>query len=736
MPELKRSGSNATLPSPGPFLAIITNHLDPTYMGALEVALLKKTGSDLQETAETHIVNYLSPFAGNTAIRYEGSDSSNFNDVQKSYGFWAVPPDIGSTVMVIFLDGDPNQGYWFGCVLDRYQNYMTPGIASSQNVEITPDQERKYGTKNLPVGEFHKRSRSADSPNVNQYNKPIHPFADRLLANGLLLDTVRGVTSSSARREIPSMVFGMSTPGPLDPNGKKVALPNTPGVQTPVSRLGGSTFVMDDGDEKGENELVRIRTRTGHQILMHNSQDLIYIANSAGTAWIELTSNGKIDIYAQDSVSIHSEEDFNFRADRDINFEAGRNMNISAGGGIEINCIDRFYLICDSEGKIQIGGSTQWTTGADFKFKAGANANMIAGTDIKYQAGSNISLTAGTDFKSSAGGNISQTAGADWKVTGATTNIKSGHHIETAGTIDMNGPAAAVADPADAADAAVIPDKLEKYSLPNRDKANGWEDGKFYKASNIDSIMMRVPTHEPWDHHENINGEKFLPANTDVRTTAPVDGPSKPTGEGGAPPVNNAPIAKPLSKNAAANEQYLQSVLINGGVTDPIKLAAWMAQCKIESAGFRALREYASGSEYEGRKDLGNTQPGDGVRYKGRGFIQCTGRDNYAKMSKYFGVDVVAKPELVEELELAAKSVLWFFNVYKASRTASVNWDDCTAVTKIVNGGVNALAQRKTAYDAYKADFQANGITPKGTVGTGSGGVLTSGSGAPVKTGQ
>ena len=124
-----------------------------------------------------------------------------------------------------------------------------------------------------------------------------------------------------------------------------------------VSRLGGSSFVMDDGDDKflrkkkpsegspeyaaveqGEkgietiphNELIRIRTRTGHQILMHNSEDLIYIGNARGTTWIELSSDGKIDIYAEDSISVHTKQDINFNADRDVNIEAGRNVNIKA----------------------------------------------------------------------------------------------------------------------------------------------------------------------------------------------------------------------------------------------------------------------------------------------------------------------------------------------------------------------------------------------------------------------
>jgi hypothetical protein len=564
MPELKRTGPNATLPSSGPFLAVITNHLDPTYMGALEVALLKKTGSDLQETAETHIVNYLSPFAGNTAIRYEGSDSSNFNDVQKSYGWWAVPPDIGSTVMVIFLDGDPNQGYWMGCVLDRYQNYMMPGLAASQNVEITPDQERKYGTKNLPVGEFHKKSRSADSPNVNQYNKPIHPFADRLLANGLLLDTVRGITSSSARREIPSMVFGISTPGPLDPDGKKVPLPNTPGTQTPVSRLGGSTFVMDDGDANGESELVRIRTRTGHQILLHNSQDLIYIANSKGTAWIELTADGKIDMYANDSVSIRTEGDFNFRTERDFNIDAQRNINFYAGGDFHQDVKGGYYLNVTDKAAISIGQTYDLSVTDNITMSSANEIHLTASADGYIKTGSSLNMKVGTSSFLDAGSAINILAGTDLKLTaGGSSNINSSHHVETAGTIDMNGPTALVAEPADPADLADQVNALQLFWLPNRDKNLGWEDGKFYKAEDMVTILKRAPTFEPWEQHENIERDKFTKDATDLQTRNSVNnikqGKDAKTFKSSAVPYTEPPASKTspvISQESKTTTQY------------------------------------------------------------------------------------------------------------------------------------------------------------------------------------
>ena len=298
----------------------------------------------------------LNPFYGATDVQYTAADPNDYNNTQKSYGMWFVPPDVGNIVLVFFIDGDPKRGYWMGCVMDEGANFMLPGIAATEYaVEST-------NGKRLPVAEYNKSSIEYYPNDATKVKKPQHPLTDALTTQGLLLDDIRGITSSSARREVPSSVFGISTPGPVDrgPNAKRGPVGKT-GEEVPnafVSRLGGSTFVMDDGDDKflrkthaadgspqyasveqGEtdglkniphNELVRIRTRTGHQILMHNSEDLIYISNARGTTWVELTSNGKIDIYAQDSVSVHSEADINFTAKNNINFT-------SQAGSINLN---------------------------------------------------------------------------------------------------------------------------------------------------------------------------------------------------------------------------------------------------------------------------------------------------------------------------------------------------------------------------------------------------------------
>jgi len=488
-------------PGPGPYLAEVVNHLDSTYMGTIEVALLNRMATtDVSVKSMTFTVRYMSPFAGVTSSRFQGNNSGNFNDVQKSYGMWMVPPDVGTMVMVIFPEG-AGIGFWIGCVPDMYQNHMMPGIAASQDVAMSTAQEQKYGTRYLPVAEFNKKTNDGNNQNISKRLKPVHPFADRLLEQGLILDTIRGVTSSGARREIPSQVFGISTPGPVDtsdgaPKGKIGFDGNK---VFPVSRLGGSTFVMDDGDQAGQNELVRIRTRTGHQILLHNSSDLVYIANSKGTAWIELTSAGKIDVYAEDSVSIHTKGDFNLRADRDFNLEAGRNFNIAATKDFNLNIGQNSNIITDTV-KITVAGDYNLGVTGSIIMAANANISSSAGAENKISASGKLSL---------AGAAVTVGAQSKLSVSGASL-------VASAGRIDLNWPAA---DSPSTADSPVAPLGLSLFKNPQRVGGTAWSNGAFYKGDPIVSIMQRIPSHEPWDQHENINPAQFSLERTDSTIT-------------------------------------------------------------------------------------------------------------------------------------------------------------------------------------------------------------------------
>lgn len=127
-------------------------------------------------------------------------------------------------------------------------------------------------------------------------------------------------------------------------------------------------------------------------------------------------------------------------------------------------------------------------------------------------------------------------------------------------------------------------------------------------------------------------------------------------------------------------------------ISPGLRQAHFIAQCAHESDGMKTTTEYASGDAYEGRHDLGNTQPGDGRRFKGRGLIQVTGRANYRDMGARLGVDLMANPDSVASFPPAAITAGAYWGWRKINRLADK--DDLHAVTRAVNGGINGLASR------------------------------------------
>ena len=246
----RRSNPNkqSSIKDSGPYEARITSHLDGKYMGTLEVELLRSVdpGMDSLEANQRVQVEYLNPFYGVT--NYAGvTKNTDYATSQQSYGMWFIPPDIGNIVLVIFVEGNINKGYWIGCVQAENQNFMIPDGRPATTFTDTTTNLTDIGKK-LPVGEYNKELliNSLNLLDATKNLKPINTDFKNILKNqGLLTDEIRGLTTTSARRETPSSVFGVSTPGPLDKRG------NARGKGGRYhSRLGGSSIVMDDGDDK------------------------------------------------------------------------------------------------------------------------------------------------------------------------------------------------------------------------------------------------------------------------------------------------------------------------------------------------------------------------------------------------------------------------------------------------------------------------------------------------------
>ena len=141
----------------GPYIGIVKRNIDPLKMGRLGVlipALTLETDGNDRNIIECR---YLSPFSGNKGLQYV-TDGKKYEDSQFSYGFWAVPPDLETRVLVIFAEGKMENAFWIGCIQEPITNHMIPGIASSDNVtdETGKSAAVEYGSLNIPAGEVNR----------------------------------------------------------------------------------------------------------------------------------------------------------------------------------------------------------------------------------------------------------------------------------------------------------------------------------------------------------------------------------------------------------------------------------------------------------------------------------------------------------------------------------------------------------------------------------------------------
>lgn len=477
----------------GLYVGVVMDDQDEQSMGRLQVYIPQFSAGDaLTDPSEQHSWFRIQP-----AHSFFGSNSGDQSDVDAfdgntvSYGDWAQAR-TGDHVLVMFINGDPSRGVMLACLAKQYQNFMVPGvpggtIEGQTNVDL-PGKEINQNRKNQP-------------------RKSAGVIVDNMLRSGLATDELRGASSSGARRESPSRVTGRKTPG------------------DPDSDQAGHQFVMDD---LPENQLIRLRTSRGNQVLLCDTGQSIYISTALGNNWWELREDGHVDVYSSQSISHHAEKDINFVAGRDINFDVGRDVNCRVGGGVN-QMIGGDYNV-HVTGKHILGVAEYHLTATADTFLKATNINMTSTADTLVQA-ANVNLTATADAKIQSV-NYGVTASGDYSVQGATVSATAQGDLRLQGGPDvfMNGGAgpAPAAPTAPAEPTAVTdPNTTDLPGVPTGDQilqGNQGSDVTFVAGSDGD---MRVPQHEPWLLHDTIApGTKGLVvegnADPDIRVGSPL----------------------------------------------------------------------------------------------------------------------------------------------------------------------------------------------------------------------
>lgn len=155
-------------------------------------------------------------------------------------------------------------------------------------------------------------------------------------------------------------------------------------------------------------------------------------------------------------------------------------------------------------------------------------------------------------------------------------------------------------------------------------------------------------------------------------------------------------LIMPMSGNRDAWSHLLTVEMDRAEINTVIRAAAFIAQAAHECNELRSLVELTGGQIYDGRADLGNTRPGDGPRFKGRGIFQLTGRANYHAASLVVGIDLEANPEQAADPQVSVKTAVWYWQSRGLSALADVF--DFRGITRRINGGYNGLLERTDYY--------------------------------------
>jgi hypothetical protein len=477
----------------GPYIGTVVNNIDPTRSGRLQVYIeefgaTNKDGSP-NDTDKSlwRTVNYCPPYYGTTPLPDTGGDTQDYGQYPgnyNSYGMWFVPPDLGVRVLCFFVAGDPTQGYYVGCVPEQGINQMIPAIGAvpaAQRETQNSSQSTYFSNSPLtPVTEINKyNTQVVDNPQFYKQKKPVHSYvASILFQQGLIDDPVRGSIASSSQRESPSQCYGISTPGRYIYSGgytdKQIKQEVQNDTQTSdvtiIGRRGGHTFVMDDGDVSGKNNMVRIRTAQGHQITMSDDNNCFYFIHGNGQTWLEFGQEGTVDVFSTNSVNVRTQGTINLHSDGDI--------NINAGGKLSMRGMKGTFL--QSEMDINIAA------------KQGLNMYGQSKIGIKSDGSLGIKSASGT-----------------WD-SGSSMNL-------TSGKINLNGGSSRDVP---------TPPGLTEYEMPDVtfDNSTGWQ----VEQNKIKSIATRAPTHEPYPYHN-----QGVEANIKLSEGQPTQPPGAPSVQSG-----------------------------------------------------------------------------------------------------------------------------------------------------------------------------------------------------------
>lgn len=427
-------GANPTISNEAVTRGIVVDTNDPQQNGRLRIVCSKWGDTFDTPVEDIPWSSYVTPYGGQTSTGAKGPGLDETSG-GIAYGMWGIPK-VGATAIVMCLDGDPSVRIWIGCMFDtaiahtlphgRYMYDDHPGVddvgpmhpngpLNSAETVINPlstNMRQAFGNQSDPNYEW--RSRAADySATAIDVNTLAYSFSSVADDKNIAYDNWHSTQGYGINRVDPTAVSSFT-----DKN-----------YDSTVYSFTSPGFHSMSMDDRQENCRMRFRTTSGHQILLDDTNERIYISTTKGNNWIEMDSAGNIDAYTSRNLSAHAEGDVNLTSDQTIRLYAADSIHMFAGNEIRME------------------------SQADMHIRSAQNIRTHAAQSIYLQSDQTLNLSAGTSLYMSSIADANLRSGSSLKLTGgASTNIASGGDINnTANNINLNSAPAEIAQTATAA---------------------------------------------------------------------------------------------------------------------------------------------------------------------------------------------------------------------------------------------------------------------------------------------
>lgn len=373
---------------------------DPQQMGRVRVVCPQWGDSWQTEVEDLPWAIYVSPFGGQTQVGSRGPGLQE-SEGGIAYGIWAIPK-VGAQAVVMCIDGNPMTRMYVGCIYDQFTPHTMPhgrymyddhpeleksgaspapyGPYTSTEKYIQPlsdNMKLAFGEKSEP--NFEHRTRAADYSvshlDVSQINQTYSKVQDDEDVEHDGWTSTQGyqasrtdphAPSSYTNKNYDSMVYSFTSPG----------------------------FHALSMDDRQENCRMRLRTTSGHQIILDDTNERIYIATAHGNNWIEMDQDGNIDIYTSNKLSVHAKQEINLTSDDTIRMYAKNGIHMHSDGEIRMDAAQDIHM----------------KTAQNIRTRAAQSLYTEAGQEVNVKSGSDLKLTSGAAMHTNAAANMYSTA--------------------------------------------------------------------------------------------------------------------------------------------------------------------------------------------------------------------------------------------------------------------------------------------------------------------------------------